>query len=137
MTMIVQDKGKKKSKCIEVYAPIAPGEIQNKPEDKTGDGFECGKIKEFHFHWYKPNDKDHKIGHFKLGDTQYHIFEERDIKKKEDREKYEEKRKQYCCNAKQAIEERKRNPHGQLNCINCMALMWPRGNICGDFLNEC
>ena len=135
----------KKSKCIEVFEPIAPREIQNKAEDKTGDGFECGKINEFHFHWYNPNKiKDFKIGHFKIvggqGKTFYEIFEKRHKFKNDDEKKrYELKRQDNCCDALLDIHGRQKDPNAQgwIFCYNCMAEMWKRPKLCGDFESMC
>ena len=124
-----------RAKCIEVFEPIEPDEKQDKE-------YECGKSNEFHFHWYS-SIKNFIIGHFKVvgGNTEYKIFEKRNkFKNDDEKKKYEEKRQEKCCEALGAIHDRQ-NDRGEAQkwifCYNCMAEMWKRPALCGDFLSQC
>ena len=125
-----------RAKCIEVFEPIEPDEKQDKE-------YECGKSNEFHFHWYD-NIKNFIIGHFKLvggkDNTQYQVFEKRHkFKNDDEKKKYEVKRQEACCDALGAIHGRQNDPKAQkwIFCYNCMAEMWKRPEICGDFISQC
>ena len=130
--------GKTKHKCIEIDAPIAIDEIQDKE-------FECGKEKgEFHFHWYQ-TIKDYKIGHFKLvGGSQktfFYIYDKnrKKFKNEDERIAYELTRKYACCSAIAMIKARQqeKTAQGWIYCYNCMEKLWPEEEICGDFKDKC
>jgi len=96
--------------------PVYPGRLQ--------DGeFECGNIKEAHFHHYIEGKI---IGHFKVGSTFFKI---------PDRLKVDnDAMKLACCNARAAIAS---NINSRFpDCFRCMGQLWKQ-TICRGFISAC